>query len=57
MQIVKMSCNNTLYPSSPKNWPGGQQQQGHEVVLHDQGEVYHQPPCHDEYISTLALKY
>ena len=52
-----MSYMATLYPSSPKNWPGGQQQQGHEVVLHDQGEVYHQPPCHDEYISTLALKY
>ena len=23
--------------------PGGQQDQGHRVVLHDQGEIYQQP--------------
>ena len=26
--------------TQPKNWPGGQQDQGHEVVLHVQEEVY-----------------
>ena len=26
-----------------KKIPGGQQGQGHEVVLHDQGEGYQQP--------------
>ena len=31
----------TTYPS--KKLPDGQQDQGHEEVLHDQGEVYQQP--------------
>ena len=30
-------------PNKPKKLPGGQQDQGHEVVLHDQGEGYQQP--------------
>ena len=37
----------TLDSSSQKNWPGGQQDQGPEVVLHVQEEVYQ---------STLILK-
>ena len=31
-----------LYPSSQQYWLGGQQDQGHGVVLHDQGEYYQQ---------------
>ena len=34
---------NILYPSSPIDRPGGQQEQGHGVVLHDPGEVNHEP--------------
>ena len=30
-------------PNKPKKLPGGQQDQGHELVLHDQGEGYQQP--------------
>ena len=30
-------------PIQPKKLPGGQQDQGHGVVLHDQGEGYQQP--------------
>ena len=33
-------------PPNPSRWtggPGGQQDQGHGVVLHDQGEEYQQP--------------
>ena len=30
-------------PIQPKKLIGGQQDQGHEVVLHDQGEGYRQP--------------
>ena len=30
-------------PSQQKKLPGGQQDQGHEVVLHDQGEGYQLP--------------
>ena len=26
---VKKSENDSLYPSRPKDWPGGQQEQGH----------------------------
>ena len=38
--IVKLSQNDPLDSPSQKNWPGGQQDQGHEVVLHVQEEVY-----------------
>ena len=37
-----MSSNDSLYPSRP-DWPGGQWQWGHGVVLHNQGEGYQQP--------------
>ena len=30
-------------PNKPKELPGEQQDQGHEVVHHDQGEAYQQP--------------
>ena len=40
---VKVAQNDPLDSPSQKNWPGGQQGQGHEVVLHDQGEGYQQP--------------
>ena len=33
----------TLYPSSAKDWPGGQQKQEHGLVLHDPGEDYQKP--------------
>ena len=33
--IVKFDQNDPLDSSSQKNWPGGQQDQGHGVVLHD----------------------
>ena len=42
-----MSYDDLLYPSRP-DWPGGQRQWGHGVVLHDQGEGY-QPPILDFY--------
>ena len=45
--IVKVAQNDPLDSSSKKNLPGGQQDQGHEVVLHVQEEVYQ---------STLTLK-
>ncbi len=32
-----------LYPSSQQNLPGGQRDQGHWVLLHDQEEGYQQP--------------
>ena len=32
------SSADILYPSSPIDRPGGQQKQGHRVVLHDPGE-------------------
>ena len=37
--IVKKSQNVPLDPSSAKDWPGGQWEHGHGVVLHDLGEV------------------
>ena len=37
---VKVAHNDPLDSSSPKNWPGGQPDWGHGVVLHVQGEVY-----------------
>ena len=37
-----MSWDDPPYPPSQKI-PGGQQGQGHEIVLHDQGEIYQQP--------------
>ena len=33
----------TLTPPTHQGGPGGQQDQDHEEVLHDQGEVYQQP--------------
>ena len=42
-----MAQNDPLDSSSQKNWPGGQQDKGPEVVLHVQEEVYQ---------STLTLK-
>ena len=41
--IVQKSWNDPLWPFSQPNWPGGQQDQGHGHVLHDQGEGYQQP--------------
>ena len=41
--IVRMSWDDPLYPPSQKKLPDGQQDQGHELVLHNQGEVYQQP--------------
>ena len=38
--IVKVAQNDPLDSSSKKNLLGGQQDQGHEVVLHVQEEVY-----------------
>ena len=38
--IVKVAQNDPLDSSSQKNWPDGQQDQGHGVVLHVQEEVY-----------------
>ena len=47
MLIVKVAQNDPVDSSSQKNLPGGQQDQGPEVVLHVQEEVYQ---------STLTLK-
>ena len=41
--IVKKSLNDPLYPSIPKDWPGGQQEQGPGVVLHGSAEGYQEP--------------
>ena len=41
--IVRMSWDDPLYPPSQNKLPGGQQDQGHELVPHDQGEGYQQP--------------
>ena len=38
--IVKVAQNGPLDSPSQKNGPGGQQDQGHGVVLHVQEEVY-----------------
>ena len=40
VQKAKVAQNDPLDSPSQKNWPGGQQDQGHEVVLHVQEEVY-----------------
>ena len=40
---LQKSSNDPLYPSSLKDSPGGQQEQGHGVVLHDQEEGYREP--------------
>ena len=40
VQKVKVSQNDPVYQSTPKKFPGGQQDQGHGVVLHVQEEVY-----------------
>ena len=40
--IGKKSQNDPPYQSSQSN-PGGQQDQGHGVVLHDQGEEHQNP--------------
>ena len=37
---VKVAQNDPFDSSSQKNGPGGQQDQGHGVVLHVQEEVY-----------------
>ena len=39
--LLQVNWNDPLWPSSKPNWRGGQQDQGHLVVLHDQGEGYH----------------
>ena len=31
-----------MIPFQPR-WPGGQQEEGHEVALHDSGEGYQEP--------------
>ena len=38
-----MSWNDPPHPTSQNKLPGGQQDQGHEVVHHDRGEGYQQP--------------
>ena len=38
-----MSWDRPLHPTSQKKLLGGQQDQGQEVVHHDQGEGYQQP--------------
>ena len=38
-----MSWDDPLHPPSKKKIPDGQQDQGHELFLHNQGEVYQQP--------------
>ena len=43
MLIVKKSQNDSLNPSRPKDWPGGQREHGPGVVLHDPGEGYQLP--------------
>ena len=40
MPKIKVAQNDPLDSSSQKNLPGGQRDQGHEVVLHVQEEVY-----------------
>ena len=40
MLIVKVAQNGPLDSSCQKNWPGGQRDQGHGIVLHVQEEVY-----------------
>ena len=39
-----------------KKIPGGQQDQGHEVVLHDQGEDYQQPNWELYELKTLGCQ-
>ena len=41
--MMRKSWNDPLDQPSPKNWPGGQQEQGHGVVLHDPREGYQEP--------------
>ena len=38
-------------PTKPKKLPGGQQGQGQEVVLQDQGEGYQQPKTFGSWIN------
>ena len=40
--MVRKSQNDSLDQPSPKDWPGGQQEQGHGVVLDDPEEGYQQ---------------
>ena len=43
MLVRKKSLDDPPYPSRLAGGPGGQQDQGHGVVLHDQGEECQQP--------------
>ena len=38
-----------------KNWPGGQQEEGHMVVLHDPGKGYQQPKAFGNIISHVTF--
>ncbi len=49
----KVSQNDPPYLSSWIDGPGGQQDQGHGVVLHDQGEEYQQPIIWSEVSSSI----
>ena len=40
-------------PTKPKNLPGGQQGQGHEVVLLDECEDYQQPKTFGSWINSI----
>ena len=42
VQKINVAQNDPLDSPSQKKLPDGQQDQGHRVVLHDQGEGYHQ---------------
>ena len=48
-----MSWDDPPHPTSQKKLPGGQPDQGHEVVHHDQEEGYQQPNW--DQISTFLL--
>ena len=51
-----MSWDDPPYPPSQNKIPGGQQDQGHEVFHHDQGEGYQQPKSFMSGSGSVPLK-
>ena len=48
-----MKSTNSMYVL-PKKLPGGQQGQGHGIVLHDQGEDYQQPKSLGSWVNLVC---
>ena len=53
--FLQWEIDDPLYPSSLKDCPGGQQEQGHGVVLHDPGEGYQKPPTFRSWNSQVVF--